>query len=226
MRKPLNKLLRPLGYRLEKLSRFRRELENLQARGHVKFIQIGAHDGIRFDSLYNTVTNGDFSGIVIEPQPDVYERLKTNYSDYPRIVPINAAIHERGGSMPLYRVSPAAFGRYPGWVSGIASFNRDHLLQHEIAPADIAQQEVRCEKLMDLLRRTDMLDAQLVQIDTEGYDAKIVSMFDFTVCRPHLIKFEYKNLPAQEHRDVLSLLNGNGYATVAEAGDTVAWRRE
>lgn len=225
MRKPLNKLLRPLGYRIEKVSRFRRELEELQAQGRVKFIQIGAHDGIRFDSLYSTVTNGDFSGIVVEPQPDVYQRLRANYADYPHIAPINVAVHESNASMSLYRVAPEAFDRYPGWASGIASFDRDHLVQHGVAAEHIAQEQVPCETLMSLLRRTQMLDADLLQVDTEGYDAKIIGMIDFAQCKPKLIKFEHKNLSADERAGVLSLLSRNGYTCVAEVGDTVAWRK-
>lgn len=223
MRKLLNKLLRPRGYRIERLSRFRRELEELQTRGPVKFLQIGAHDGVRFDSLYNVVTQGNFAGLVVEPLPDLFQRLRANYADYPRIVPINAAIHD-APTLMLYRVTSAAFGLYPGWVSGIASFDRNHLLRHGIAAAHIVTQEVRCEKLMQLLGRTDMLDLQLMQIDTEGYDAAILGMVDFDVCRPRLIKFEHKNLEAGARSTATALLRRNGYMTVEEAGDTIAWR--
>lgn len=223
MRKLLNKLLRPRGYRIERLSRFRRELEDLQARGPVKFLQIGAHDGVRFDSLYGVVTQGNFAGLVVEPLPDLFQRLQANYADYPRIVPINAAIHD-APTLTLYRVASEAFASYPGWVSGIASFDRNHLLRHGIAATDIVQQEVRCEKLMPLLARTEMLDLQLLQIDTEGYDAAILGMVDFTLCRPRLIKFEHKNLEADAHSAAMALLRRNGYLAVQEAGDTVAWR--
>jgi len=224
MRKPLNKLLRPLGYRIERLSRFQRQLADMQARGPVKFIQIGANDGIRFDSLYSTVTNGDFAGIVVEPLPDVYLRLAANYADYPRVAAINVAVHESAASLTLYRVAPSAFGRYPGWASGIASFDREHLLRHDIAAADVAQEEVRCERLMALLQRTGMLDADLLQIDTEGYDAKVIAMIDFAAFRPRLIKFEHKNLSAATRAATASLLDTQGYRCVAEVGDTVAWR--
>lgn len=76
-----------------------------------------------------------------------------------------------------------------------------------------------------LLRRTQMLDADLLQVDTEGYDAKIIGMIDFGVCRPRLIKFEHKNLSAEERASVVGLLSRNGYACVGEVGDTVAWLR-
>ena len=143
MRKLLNRLLAPLGYRLERLSRFRQQMDLLLKRGTpLQFVQIGANDGVRFDDLYSIVTNAQFSGIVVEPLPDLYQRLRLNYADYPSIVPVNVAVHEQEGSLPLYRVAPDSIARYPGWATGIASFDREHLLRHAIAPDDVIAQDV------------------------------------------------------------------------------------
>ncbi len=126
MRKLLNKLLAPTGYRIERVSRFERELQSLLHRPQrrLKFVQIGANDGIRFDGLYRFVTQQPCSGIVVEPLPDMFERLRANYADYPLIVPINKAIHETADRLPLFRVAPEALPRYPGWAGGIASLDR------------------------------------------------------------------------------------------------------
>ena len=107
VRKLLNKLLYPVGYRIERVSRFRRELDVLlqKTAGRFKFVQIGANDGVRFDSLYSFVTNHSCSGIVVEPLPDMFARLRTNYADYPQIIPVNKAIHETARTLSLFRVS-------------------------------------------------------------------------------------------------------------------------
>ena len=225
VRKLLNRVLEPLGYRLERLSRFRQQLDLLLRRGTpLQFVQIGANDGVRFDDLYSIVTNGRFSGIVVEPLPDLYQRLQLNYADYPAIVPVNVAVHQREGSLPLYRVAPASIGRYPGWATGIASFDRNHLLRHEISSDDVIAQDVQCVPLMALLERTGMLKADLLQIDTEGYDAVILGMIDFTRFRPSVIKFEHKNMAAATRETTLQLLRANGYLYAAQGTDTVAWR--
>ena len=227
MRKLLNRALRPLGYRIERLSRFHGELEKLLRRpGGFKFVQIGAHDGVRFDGLFAIVTSHPCSGIVVEPLPDMFKRLRANYADYPSIVPINKAIHETAGSVPLFRVDPGAIERYPPWVSGIASFERDHLLRHKIAEADIRAETVACVPLMELLDETRMLDADLLQIDAEGYDATILGMMDFSRCQPHLIKFERKNLSSAQHRALTLQLALHGYRTADEGTDGVAWRNK
>jgi len=226
LRKYLNRMLLPTGYRIERVSRFQRELERLARREprRLKFVQIGANDGVRFDNLYAFVTHRPCAGLVVEPLPDMFARLRANYADYPRILPVNKAIHATAALLPLFRVAPAAMGRYEGWASGIASFDRDHLLKHGIAAEDVAVEQVECAPLMRLLEETAMLDADLLQIDTEGYDTEILRMIDFTRCRPHLIKYEHKNMTQPEQAANLQLLGAQGYRTVREGTDTVAWR--
>lgn len=226
MRKLLNKLLAPTGYRIERVSRFERELHSLVRRPQrrLKFVQIGANDGIRFDGLYGFVTRQPCSGIVVEPLPDMFERLRANYADYPLIVPINKAIHETADVLPLFRVAPAALAHYAGWASGIASFDQSHLLRHGIAPADIEARPVTCTPLMQLLQETGTLDTDLLQIDAEGYDSAILRMTDFTRCRPHLIKYEHKSMTAAERSAHVARLAQHGYRCVVEGTDTVAWQ--
>lgn len=225
MRKLLNKLLRPAGYRIERVSRFQRELEALAQQPHgFKFVQIGAHDGVRYDDLYRFVTNQLCSGIVVEPLPDAFQRLRANYADYPRILPINRAVHETAASVSLYRVSPGALSNYAGWASGIASFDRDHLLRLGIAGKDVDSVTVSCTPLMELLVETSMLDADLLQIDTEGYDAAILRMIDPARFRPRLIKYEHKSLSVDERTQAQGRLEKQGYRTMAEGPDTTAWR--
>lgn len=226
MRKLLNKLLAPTGYRIERISRFERELQSLTRRPErrLKFVQIGANDGMRFDGLYGFVTRHPCSGIVVEPLPDVFERLRANYADYPLIVPVNKAIHETAGVLPLFRVAQGALARYAGWAGGIASFDRSHLLRHGIAPADIVEQPVACTPLMQLLQETATLDADLLQIDAEGYDSAILRMTDFESFRPHLIKYEHKAMTAAERAEHGARLARHGYRSVAEGADTVVWQ--
>jgi|RhiMethySRZTD1v2_1073278.scaffolds.fasta_scaffold262035_2 FkbM family methyltransferase len=226
MRKLLNKLLAPSGYRIERISRFERELQSLTRRPgrRLKFVQIGANDGMRFDGLYGFVTRHPCSGVVVEPLPDVFERLRANYADYPLIVPINKAIHETADVLPLFRVAPDALVRYSGWAAGIASFDRSHLLRHDIAPGDIIEQPVSCTPLMQLLEDTATLDADLLQIDAEGYDSAILRMTDFARFRPRLIKYEHKAMTPAERAAHDARLARHGYRSVVEGADTIVWQ--
>jgi FkbM family methyltransferase len=189
----------------------------------IRFVQIGANDGLRFDDLYRFVTNHTCEGIVVEPLPDVFAKLAANYADYPSIKPVNLAIHRTEPSLPLYRVEPNALAKYPAWAAGIASFDRDHLLRHKIRTDDIKSQAVPCVPLMPLLIEHGLMELDLLQVDTEGYDAEIVRMIDFARCRPLVLKYEHKGLDPQTRAELEGTLRRHGYRVAHDSTDTVGW---
>src|SRR4051812_34422848 len=67
------------------------------------FIQIGANDGVSNDPIRRYVVEYGFKGVLIEPQPDVFTRLKANYSGMPGITFENAAIAACDGEIEMYR---------------------------------------------------------------------------------------------------------------------------
>jgi FkbM family methyltransferase len=224
VRKLLNKFLRPVGYRIERISPFAIQLERLAKLDVIQFVQIGANDGVRFDDLSRFLMHHACKGLVIEPLPDVFLQLQANYAEYPSITPINKAIHASARSLPLYRVEPNALRRYPAWAAGIASFDREHLRRHDIDANDIKSESVECVPLMALLTQHDLLELDLLQIDTEGYDAEIIRMIDFARCRPRVIKYEHKTLSREGRAELEAMLQRHGYRSAREATDTVAWR--
>jgi hypothetical protein len=68
------------------------------------FIQIGANDGKTHDPLYKFVTEFGWSGILLEPLPDIFERLKANYAGRPNLKLLNAALAPEDGSRVFYTV--------------------------------------------------------------------------------------------------------------------------
>ena len=76
------------------ITNFRLAVEALiRSNRQIRFIQVGANDGVRFDDLFFIVTNNRWQGLVIEPLPTMYARLVSNYQDHKSIIPINIAIH-------------------------------------------------------------------------------------------------------------------------------------
>ncbi len=98
------------------------------------------------------------------------------------------------------------------------------MLRHSIAPDDILAQPVACTPLMARLQETATLDADLLQIDAEGYDSAILRMTDFASFRPHLIKYEHKAMTAAERAAHIARLAQHGYRCVVEGTDTVLWQ--
>ena len=87
-------ILNRFGYdihRFENLPFFHSLLSSyIRKKGKLSFIQIGANDGISSDPLYRFVkrNRGKVKGIVVEPLPDFFVKLKKNYSGFPEITAV------------------------------------------------------------------------------------------------------------------------------------------
>jgi FkbM family methyltransferase len=194
------------GYRIERIDRSRsiREhqeqlheliLDNQRRRAGSDFffVQVGACDGVSFDSLYNFVMRRQLRGIVIEPLRDLYDELRANYSQCPSVIPLNVAIHRTAREIEMYRVSPAASG-LPGWTKGIASLDPKYHKRSGIPSQYIITERVSCISWKELIEQNKVTHIDYLQIDTEGYDSEILEMLDFKKLRPAIIKFEH-NVP-------------------------------
>lgn len=223
MRKYLNKLLAKKGYELQKIGVAIYHLKRLVERKHeIRFIQVGANDGVNFDNIYPFFMDNNCSGLLIEPLPNFFSRLKMNYADKPKIVPLNVALHPSEKSINIYSVNPKSLQKYPHWIAGIASFDINHIRKQGVTEEDIESTQVQCRTLMGLVKEYDLTNLDYLQIDTEGFDDEIIKMIDFSLVRPSVIKFETVHLSETKKKNIVQLLKSNGYRIVDERRDMVA----
>jgi len=192
------------------------------------FVQIGANDGLRADALHELITRHHLAGIAVEPLPDFFKELTQTYAQHPQVKLVNAAIHRHDRRVTLFRV-PRDQPNVPDQVHGTASLNPKH---HELLgiPADIIVKEaVPAMSLAELFETCGVKRIDLLQIDTEGYDAEIVRMLFETVWRPELIRFEHGisegTMSVDEFWALGRLLMDNGYSVVTEDADAIAYKR-
>jgi FkbM family methyltransferase len=204
----------------------------LQRRGVLCFIQIGACDGVSFDPIYRFVTRNHarVRGVVVEPLPDLFQQLQRNYRRYTEVVAINCAVHNTETEMVLHRVDPARLKDVPGWARGIASFDPHHHHRSGIPTDCMIAERVRCQPLSEILKSQQMSRVDLLQIDTEGYDAEIVLGIDFREIAPQIIRFEHGlqsgTMTGPTFQSVVERLHDNGYELMIEASDAIAYRRD
>lgn len=233
MKEIIQKLLLRFGYRLNKTSTincFEPLLyQCLNLSREFFFLQIGANDGKLADPIYNFVTeNHDkLSGLAIEPMKDVFKQLCDTYKEYPNIKLANIAIHNSAKEMNLYRVDSQKASGLPAWTKGIASFNADH---HKLSntPSDaIITEKVNCVTTEELLNQFGIRHLDLLQIDTEGYDAEIILNFDFSKVKPAIIHFEHGfqsgMIKIDKLKKVYSTLRLQGYDVIFEKDDVTAY---
>jgi FkbM family methyltransferase len=190
----------------------------------VQFLQIGAFDGITNDPMHDLVERFGWRGILVEPQPGPFERLRHTYAGYGNLELVNAAVSTQPGTMTLWRVADWQPSD-PEWVEQSASFDRDHLIRHTHWRQDLIDRivglPVETVTLRDLFARSPA-PVDVLQIDAEGYDARIVAMLDGIEHRPTIVRFEHRNLLPADHAEAVARLAGHGYRIGVNEDDTIA----
>jgi FkbM family methyltransferase len=186
------------------------------------FIEIGANDGEQLDPLAPLVRTLPWSGILVEPVPYVFERLRRNHAENERIALERAAIAESDGWQPFYCLAevddPARQG-LPEWYDAIGSFDRTTIVRHGNVIPDIESRLVRidvpCMTFESLCRKHDVTKLDLLLIDAEGYDWNIIRSIDLSIRHPRLLIFEHEHLPEGDRARCEAMLREAGYELAA-----------
>ena len=114
----------------------------------------------------------------------------------------------------------------PVWYDQLGSFNPNHIRKHfgdEINPYIVCE-KIPCQTLNEVLLLNSVKDIDLLHIDTEGFDYRVLRQFDFTCFQPEIIIYEHKHLSNEERQASSDLLTANGYNCIADGGDTIGVR--
>src|SRR5215471_5595783 len=189
-------------------------------------IQIGAYDGIALDPVRPLLIQAKLPGLLVEPQPDVFQRLRQNYHGYSNVVLEQVAISSREGLLPLYRFRTDGNVPLPEHAKLLTSFSRSVLSEnakHHGMRGEIEELHVRALPVMSLLKMHHIDQVGLLQIDTEGYDYEVIKTVDFSRLKPIVINFEDGSLTATDRNEGLSMLYSHGYKLMKYGGDGVAY---
>ena len=204
-------------------------LKKLERKESIFFVQVGSNDGMQGDPLHNIiVTNSNWKGIFIEPVGFLFERLKKNYENSNRFIFENQAIAPSKGMLEFFYVSEKAKAELgdelPYWYDQLGSFDKNHILKHldGVLEPYILSEGIQTTPLSDILDKHKVTTIDLIHIDTEGYDYKVLSTIDFSRFKPSVILYEHMHLSDVESKSAESLLNKNGYSCVQYGGDTLA----
>ena len=204
---------------------------HLEVHGTLNFVQIGANDGVMNDPIYRFIQkNKDkVSGFVLEPLPDIFSTLVMNYQSFPRIKPLNLAIHNSETEMLLYRVKSEYLSNVPAFARGIASFDPNHWKKTLLITDSsyIQSENVKCVSYSQLLRDYEITKIDLLLIDTEGYDYEILMGIDLNNLKPRIIRFEHgvrdSVMSESNFIEIVARLNSYGYQIMAESYDATAY---
>jgi FkbM family methyltransferase len=193
----------------------------------VTFVQIGAFDGVEGDPIRPMILqNEGWTGVLVEPHPDAFARLKRNYAaQSQRLTFLNAAISDAPGERTLFYISETekeALG-LPDWAREIPSFDPGHLSKH-FPQAKLTRESVRVTTFEEAANLLPEGNVDVVVIDTEGHERVIVEAIGLDRHQVKFVMFEHKHLSETDRAAVEGRLQHHGFSLKRFGRDTVAWR--
>lgn len=188
-----------------------------------RLLQIGANDGTSGDPLVRWFGDSLWTGVLVEPVPHLANALAARYAGRPGLAIERAAIGESDGEATLYRIAEQPGD--PAWFQQLATLDRAVLLKHPALEERIVEERIPTLSVATLLKRHALTALDLLVIDTEGYDYRILRQFDLQTLRPVLILFEHQHLSAVDRAAAYRQLAAAGYRHAeTPEGDALAWR--
>ncbi|CAK0839641.1 unnamed protein product, partial [Prorocentrum cordatum] len=165
----------------------------------VNFVQIGGNCGTNLpecavggDPIWEYATRFDWNGIVLEPVPQIFSKLSSNYLPYPTVKPVQALVSNH---------------------SGIGKILDRAETSHEISLSRSKGVEVPTYTLETLWKDVfgaDKDKVDLLVVDAEGNEPKILSG-KFPEPKPKFVLFEISSLQAADLAGIDANLKKEGY---------------
>ena len=188
-----------------------------------ELIQIGANDGVSFDELNFFIKKYKTKSLLVEPIKNNFNLLKENYKDSNNISFENSAISINNEISYLYKVNPKYIHKYGSHIPAIPSFNKNHLINHGVKNKHIVFEKVVSLSILDLINKHKFNTLDLLFIDCEGYDGKIVLDFLSTVEMSPIIIFEFVHIDNEFFEKVLNKLLDKNYLFISVDENVVCY---
>jgi FkbM family methyltransferase len=151
------------------------------------FIDVGAHDGISFNNTLYFEENNNWTGINVEPMPNIYERLIKNR---PKCINLNCAVSDNDGiEQFIYNTG------YTEMLSGLKKdydIRQMYRLINENNRFNAKTQviDVQTRKLSTICDEHNVKHINFLSIDVEGAEFSVIKSIDFEKVYIDFILFE------------------------------------
>lgn len=172
------------------------------------FVDVGAYDGITGSNSRFLAELG-WAGIAIEPNLDVFARLRTLYAENPAVRCVQCAVSDYASDEVEMMISdgPEGIQKENAWhYSQVSTLNQwfanDYIEKHQYQYRSV---KVRVRPLAEILYANACpRDLGFLCIDCEGEDERILKAFDLSHFRPRLLSVECGDESRSMYEDHLS----------------------
>lgn len=170
------------------------------------FLDLGAHDGISCSNTYFFEKERNWTGICVEPIPDVYKLLTENRKS----INYNVCISDKDGIVNFRRVNGA-----PEMLSGILEFMpSEHIdrINHECSLYNGSFEDIKVESknINSILMKHGNPKIDFLSIDTEGAEFSILKTIDFEKNQIEFLTVENNN----SSDEIRKYLKNKGYKLI------------
>ena len=170
-------------------------------------IQIGANDGKRFDELNIFIKKYKIKSILVEPIEEQFNQLKLNYQNVDLVHFENSAISVNNEISYLYTVDNNYLKNYDSHIPAISYFKKEHLIKHGVKKNHIIKKKINTISIKELVKKYNAENIDLLYVDTEGYDGKIVYDFITNFSKKPIIIFEFVHIDSNFFEQLIIELN-------------------
>ena len=139
------------------------------------FIDIGAHDGVSFSNTFFLEKKLNWTGLAIEPIPELYKQLKKNR----KCRTLHGCVSDKSGEVEFLSIDGQA-----QMLSGITSkYNKAHWKRIDrecaLSPGSTRKLLLPCFTLNEILQKESLYHIDYLSIDVEGSEYSILNNFNF-----------------------------------------------
>lgn len=179
-------------------------------KGKVRFIQIGANDGLRSDPLRDFIVRNPWEGILVEPIPYSFKRLVRNYSylNRPGLHFENAAIGSSDTPLSFWSFKESYLTSLKTQEAGDrlrrkSSFDKEHVKKFvpeiKSSEAILEKIDIPVVSIKELIKKHQTNSTiHLLAVDAEGYDQEIIKDTLESGIEPCVIFFESDHIPDRD----------------------------
>lgn len=182
---------------------------------HGTYIEIGAHDGIKYSNTYFFERYLSWNGMCIEPIAEVFEQLRKNRNN--NCICVQGCISDLEGEAQFLYVNG-----YCEMLSGLAlKYDPRHIQRIKLEAAQWGDtfelRTVSCYKLNDLLHNHGLYHIDYLSIDIEGGELDVLKSIDFATFDIDVISVEDN----YGYPEIRTFLEEQGFVLVATLQDLI-----
>lgn len=182
------------------------------------FLSVGENNGETFSNVRALALTGRFSGVMVEPSPKAFEKLKNLYNSQKGFYVYPFAISDKNEKKMLNESGPLCTPSDIGLVSTFHSSEMDRFKR----TVSYNPVEVQAYRWKTFYNRLTIKTFNFVSIDAEGSDLTILEQMDLDALKVQCICIEWNGNEMLKHQYEQSL---NGFKLIYTSGENLIYGR-